>query len=94
MKRESHPLLRGGRRYSRDPLSSAEMESLTSMCEAVFPPLKLEHLDTAKHNSETKALQYFWKASASQFSIPQEVPLNHIVHVSLLIYLLLCCIFT
>ncbi|KAL9331323.1 hypothetical protein ACSQ67_000933 [Phaseolus vulgaris] len=73
MKRECHPVLRGGRRGSRnttDPLPSAEMESLTSICEAFFPPLQLEHLD--KHNSKTKAVQHFWKSSASQFPIPQE----------------------
>jgi len=78
MKRECHPVLRGGRRGSRnttDPLPSAEMESLTSICEAFFPPLQLEHLD--KHNSKTKAVQHFWKSSASQFPIPQEVPLLH-----------------
>ncbi|BAT94773.1 Long-chain-alcohol oxidase [Vigna angularis] len=78
MKRECHPLLRGGRRgrrgsrHSRDSLSSAEMESLSSMCEALFPPLQLEHLDTTKHNTKSKAVQHFWKASASEFSIPQE----------------------
>lgn len=79
MKRECHPLLRGGRRGrrgSRDCLSSAEMESLRSMCEALFPPLQLEHLDTTKHNTKSKALQHFWKASASESSIPQEVPLT------------------
>ncbi|WVY96243.1 hypothetical protein V8G54_028394, partial [Vigna mungo] len=72
MKRECHPLLRGGRRGSRDCLSSAEMESLRSMCEALFPPLQLEHFDTTKHNTKSKALQHFWKASASESSIPQE----------------------
>ncbi|TKY51904.1 Long-chain-alcohol oxidase FAO1 [Spatholobus suberectus] len=75
MRRECHPLLRGGRggcKYTH-PLSSAEMESMASICEALLPPLQLERLDTTKHNNTGKAVQHFWKASGSQFSIPDEI---------------------
>lgn len=73
MRRDCHPLLRGGRRcnkYTPHILSSAEMESLSSICEALLPPLQLD-------STKSKAVQHFWKASGSQFSIPHEV--GHIV---------------
>ncbi|KAK7391713.1 hypothetical protein VNO78_20132 [Psophocarpus tetragonolobus] len=76
MRRECHPLLRGGRRGCKlytHHFSSAEMESLRSMCEALFPPLQLERLDTTKHNPQSKAIQHFWTASASQFPVPHEI---------------------
>ncbi|QCE07610.1 choline dehydrogenase [Vigna unguiculata] len=72
MKRECHPLLRGGRRHTTHSLSSPEMESLRSMCEALFPPLHLEHLDATKHSTKSEAVQHFWKSSASEFSVPQQ----------------------
>ncbi|KAG5004523.1 hypothetical protein AAZX31_10G172600 [Glycine max] len=69
MKRDCHPLLRGGRRcnkYTPHILSSAEMESLSSICEALLPPLQLD-------STKSKTVQHFWKASGSQFSIPHEI---------------------
>ncbi|XP_027367488.1 long-chain-alcohol oxidase FAO1 [Abrus precatorius] len=76
MKGECHPLLRGGRRgegKQKHKLSSAEMESLGSICETLLPPLQLEHFHTPKNNPKTKALHFFWKASGSQFSVPDQI---------------------
>ncbi|XP_061370786.1 long-chain-alcohol oxidase FAO1 [Gastrolobium bilobum] len=76
MKRECHPLLKGGRRGGKKYIhafSSAQMESLGSICEALLPPLRLECLDTMDNNPTTKAVQFFWKASASEFSVPDQV---------------------
>ncbi|KAK7278431.1 hypothetical protein RJT34_23459 [Clitoria ternatea] len=69
MRRECHPLLRGGRRdrkYKHN-LSSPEMESLASICEALLPPLH------SKNNTTNKAVHLFWEASGSQFSIPHQI---------------------
>lgn len=65
-------LLRGGRRgkYRRDVFSSAQMDALTSICDTVLPPL--DHFDCFD-KSTTKSTHFFWKASASQFSIPDQV---------------------
>ncbi|KAK7846977.1 long-chain-alcohol oxidase fao1 [Quercus suber] len=74
MKRESHPLLRGGRRgeskYSHG-WTAAEMQSLASICEALLPPLTLNSLEE-KNEQPTEAVQSFYKASGSQFPIPDE----------------------
>ena len=87
MTRECHPLLRGGRRGSKytHGFSSAEMESLGSICEALLPPLQMESLNSMENNPTSKAMQFFWKASGSQFSVPDEVPpyLCHSLSVSL-----------
>ncbi|XP_028759531.1 long-chain-alcohol oxidase FAO1-like [Neltuma alba] len=70
MKRESHFVLRGRRRdqSSKDTngLSSAEMESLESICEAVLPPLSPQS-DSDEH------VDIFWQSSASQSSVPHQV---------------------
>ncbi|XP_058761367.1 long-chain-alcohol oxidase FAO1-like [Vicia villosa] len=70
-----HPLLRGGRRREkyRNPLSSAEMESLASICETVLPPLDSEFLNKKGIQPTNKNMKFFWKASGSDFSIPHEV---------------------
>lgn len=83
MRRESHPLLRGGRRGGKykHAFSSAEMESLANICEALLPPLQLESLDTMENNPTCKAVQFFWKSSGSQFSVPDEVP--HLMYATL-----------
>ncbi|CAL5208213.1 unnamed protein product [Lathyrus oleraceus] len=72
--RDFHPLLRGGRRdkYS-NPFSSAEMESLASICEALLPPLDSELLNKKGVQPTNKAMEFFWNVSGSDFSIPQEV---------------------
>lgn len=72
--RDFHPLLRGGRRdkYS-NPFSSAEMESLASICETLLPPLDSELLNKKGVQPTNKAMEFFWNVSGSDFSIPQEV---------------------
>ncbi|XP_020237754.1 long-chain-alcohol oxidase FAO1 [Cajanus cajan] len=64
MRRECHPLLGGGSKYEHS-LSSAEMESIASICEALLPPL---HFHTT-----AKSHQSFWKASGSQFPVPNQI---------------------
>ncbi|KAF7153796.1 hypothetical protein RHSIM_Rhsim01G0091000 [Rhododendron simsii] len=76
MERECHPLLRGGRREQKygHEFSAAEMESLTSVCEAILPPLPLNSLEVTGKDSQTnKAIQLFHIASGSQNSVPEEV---------------------
>ncbi|XP_058770767.1 long-chain-alcohol oxidase FAO1-like [Vicia villosa] len=69
-----HPLLSGGRKREkyRNPFSSAEMESLASICEALLPPLSSDFLNK-KGIQPTKKAMKFWEASGSDFSVPQEV---------------------
>ncbi|KAL6971271.1 long-chain-alcohol oxidase, partial [Sarracenia purpurea var. burkii] len=76
MERSCHPLLKGGRRenqYSHG-FSTAEMESLASLCETFLPPLPLNSLQVTGKDAQTnKAIQFFHKVSASDDSTPQEV---------------------
>ncbi|KAJ6421001.1 hypothetical protein OIU84_028390 [Salix udensis] len=76
MRRECHPLLSGVRnreiKYSHG-LSSAEMESLSSLCETLLPSLSpIPDLD-GKQNQPTKAVQAFYEASGSQTPLPDEM---------------------
>ncbi|KAF7152692.1 hypothetical protein RHSIM_Rhsim01G0090900 [Rhododendron simsii] len=77
MVRECHPLLRGGRKehkYSGHEFSAAQMESLTSVCETILPPLPLNSLEvTGKEGRTNKAIQLLHTASGSQNSVPEEV---------------------
>ena len=90
MKREGHPLLRGGGRgeskYSHG-WTTAEMQSLASICEALLPPLTLNSLE-GKIDQPTEAVQSFYKASGSQFPIPDEV-----IILILQLYTLVCLCF-
>ncbi|KAH1127853.1 hypothetical protein AAZX31_06G254700 [Glycine max] len=80
MRKECHPLLRGGRgdnKYKHG-FSTAEMESLTSICEVVLPPLPMDALKIRKEDhddddSSNKSLQSFLDISASRYPIPHEV---------------------
>ncbi|KAL3582589.1 hypothetical protein D5086_016921 [Populus alba] len=77
MRRECHPLLSGGRtRESKHNhgLSSAEMESLASLCETILPslPPPVTTLD-GKQNQPTKAVQALYRASGSQTPMPDEI---------------------
>ncbi|KAG5047270.1 hypothetical protein JHK82_016642 [Glycine max] len=80
MRKECHPLLRGGRgdnKYKHG-FSAAEMESLTSICEVVLPPLPMDALKIRKEDhddddSSNKSLQSFLDISASRYPIPHEV---------------------
>ncbi|KAK4356991.1 hypothetical protein RND71_022601 [Anisodus tanguticus] len=70
MEKKAHPLLRGGRRETKytHGFSSSEMETLTTICETLIPPLPQNSL---KKNS--KKIQYLHRASGSQYPIPDEV---------------------
>ncbi|XP_059281102.1 long-chain-alcohol oxidase FAO1-like isoform X2 [Lycium ferocissimum] len=70
MEKTAHPLLRGGRRETRysHGFSSSDMETLTSICETLLPPLPQNSLEKNSHK-----IQYLHKASGSQYPIPDEV---------------------
>lgn len=79
-----HPLLSGRRGSGGDDgnnklykhgLSSAEMKSLASVCEALLPPLPLAdpNCEGKEELSENKAAQSFYQASGAQTPIPDEV---------------------
>ncbi|XP_019449097.1 PREDICTED: long-chain-alcohol oxidase FAO1-like [Lupinus angustifolius] len=74
-KRECHPLLKGGRvenKYKHG-FSDAEIDSLTSLCEIVLPPLPMNSLKTRKEDHDTsEAVESFWNTSGSQYPIPHE----------------------
>ncbi|CAL0303831.1 unnamed protein product [Lupinus luteus] len=75
-RRECHPLLKGGRvenKYKHG-FSDAEMDSLTSLCEIVLPPLPMNSLKARKEDHDTsEAVKSFWNTSASRYPIPHEV---------------------
>lgn len=77
MRRECHPLLSGGRtresKYNHG-LSSAEMDSLASLCETILPslPPPVTTLDGQQHQP-TKAVQALYRASGSQTPMPDEI---------------------
>lgn len=70
MEKKGHPLLIGGRRETKysHGFSSSEMETLTTICETVLPPLPLNSLE-----KDNQKIQYFHEASGSQYPIPDEV---------------------
>ncbi|KAK8631048.1 hypothetical protein V6N13_079813 [Hibiscus sabdariffa] len=65
-----HPLLRGGRRKTgyTHGFSSAQIQSLSAICEALIPPLPLD--SPAHHPS---SLHAFYKASGAEPPVPDEV---------------------
>jgi len=79
MRREYHPLLRGGRGGSKykHGFSAAEMKSLASICEVVLPPLPMDALKSRKEDQvgddDNKLLQSFCDISGSRYPIPHEV---------------------
>ncbi|KAI4318062.1 hypothetical protein L6164_025871 [Bauhinia variegata] len=48
------------------------METLSSICEALLPPLPLDSLNFSNQELPNRAQQFFWKASGSQFQIPDK----------------------
>ncbi|AES89853.2 long-chain-alcohol oxidase FAO1 [Medicago truncatula] len=74
MRRECHPLLSGMRenRKYKHGFSVAEMESLTSICEVMFPSLPMDDALT-KDDESSKDVQSFFNISASKYPIPDEV---------------------
>ncbi|PKI78602.1 hypothetical protein CRG98_000979 [Punica granatum] len=64
-----HPLLKGGSRGDRKfshGFSSAEIRTLTSVCETLFPPLSID-------DASPESVRSFYRASASENPIPDEV---------------------
>ncbi|OMO58799.1 hypothetical protein COLO4_34372 [Corchorus olitorius] len=71
-----HPLLRGGRRKSSysHGFSSAQMNSLSAICETIIPPLSLPlPLDALNNKEKSAALHAFYKASGADPPLPDEV---------------------
>ncbi|KAJ0054726.1 hypothetical protein Pint_01694 [Pistacia integerrima] len=70
---ESHPLLRGGSRvynFTHD-FSSAQIQSLTAICETLIPSLPIDTIN--KQHTDNEAIRSFYKASASHPPIPHQV---------------------
>ncbi|KAJ6725851.1 LONG-CHAIN-ALCOHOL OXIDASE [Salix purpurea] len=77
MRRECHPLLSGGRtresKYNHG-LSAAEMDSLSSLCETILPPLPPPAtMADGEQNQPSKAVEALYRASGSQTPVPDEV---------------------
>ncbi|GLT99330.1 hypothetical protein SLE2022_167730 [Rubroshorea leprosula] len=77
MKEKEQHLLKGeegeeGHGRYHHGFNSAQMQSLASLCEAVFPSLPMDSTDGEEEKSN-KVLQLFLNASASQPPIPDEV---------------------
>ncbi|KAM2702487.1 hypothetical protein EV2_004193 [Malus domestica] len=68
-----HPLLRGGWRESKfsHGFSSAQIQSLAAICEALLPPLSPEDIPDEHHPLHSSSSSY--TASTSQPPIPDEV---------------------
>lgn len=77
MRRNSHPLLRGGKEAGESKYShgftAAEMQSLASICETILPPLPLNSLEAPNEGQPTNAVQFFCRASGSQPPLPDQV---------------------
>ncbi|GMH30898.1 hypothetical protein Nepgr_032741 [Nepenthes gracilis] len=77
-RKQSHPLLRGGRREKDDRasshgFSSSQIQSLSAMCETLIPSLPLDSLSKEIPAPDHEAIHSFFKASGSEKSIPIEV---------------------
>ncbi|KAK6161260.1 hypothetical protein DH2020_004641 [Rehmannia glutinosa] len=75
---ECHPLLRGGRRETKysHGYSTSELETLASICEVLLPPISLSSHHNYPENDDdqsNKAIESFYKASGSQYPVPDEV---------------------
>lgn len=74
MGRQCHPLLRGGTREAKysHGLPPSEMETLTSICEVLVPPLHNSPLDRSNPD-----IQSFYKySSGAQYPVPDEVTVS------------------
>lgn len=80
MGRECHPLLKGRRRESKysHGFPVSDMETLSSICEVILPPLPLNQ------QSSNPVYSFYKVASGSQHPVPDEVkilvqepPLQH-----------------
>ncbi|KAM1107252.1 hypothetical protein ACFX2B_003986 [Malus domestica] len=70
-----HPLLRGGWRESKfsHGFSSAQIQSLAAICEALLPPLSPEDIPDEHHPLRSSSSSSSYTASTSQPPIPDEV---------------------
>ncbi|KAJ8434846.1 hypothetical protein Cgig2_022125 [Carnegiea gigantea] len=59
--------------YNNIGISSPEMTSLISICEAFFPPLDLDDHHDHDHQPINSSVKSFYQSSASQNPIPEEV---------------------
>ncbi|GFP83381.1 long-chain-alcohol oxidase fao1 [Phtheirospermum japonicum] len=77
MARESHPLLRGGRRETKysHGYSASELQTLTSICEVFLPSITFNSNENypKQLDRSNKAVESFYKASGSQYPVPDEV---------------------
>ncbi|KAK6138868.1 hypothetical protein DH2020_027390 [Rehmannia glutinosa] len=78
MSTECHPLLRGGRRETKysHGYSTSELETLATICEVLLPPIPLNSHHNYPENDDdqsNKAIESFYKASGSQYPVPDEV---------------------
>lgn len=74
MGRECHPLLKGGKRETKysHGYSASELQTLTSISEVLLPPIPSEH-DNPKHEHDQSPVDSFFRSSASQYPVPDEV---------------------
>ena len=73
--KQSHPRLRTSwenKSYDNQIISSSEMDSLVSICEAIFPPVDLHH-DDHDQSFINNSIKSFFQSSASNNPIPNEV---------------------
>ena len=70
-----HPLLRGGRRKSgyTHGFSSAQIQSLSAICETLVPPLPLDTINNKDNSADQAALHAFYKVSGAEPPVPDEV---------------------
>lgn len=99
MRRNSHPLLRGGKEAGESKYShgftAAEMQSLASICETILPPLPLNSLEAPNEGQPTNAVQFFCRASGSQPPLPDQVPCFSLsLSLSRSVYYMTYCIFS
>ncbi|XP_028051793.1 long-chain-alcohol oxidase FAO2-like [Camellia sinensis] len=79
--RESHPLLRRGKRERNNSSSSyshgfstSQIQSLSAICEALIPSLPLpNHVHSNQHPQQSQSLHSFYQSSASHPPFPDEV---------------------
>ncbi|XVE72894.1 hypothetical protein DITRI_Ditri11bG0074700 [Diplodiscus trichospermus] len=69
-----HPLLIGGRRKSGyiHGFSSAQIHSLSAICETLVPPLPLDTINNKDNSVDQSAIHAFYKASGAEPPVPDE----------------------
>lgn len=85
MERECHPLLKGRkikveRKYNH-VFSKTEIVTLASICEVFIPCLPMKSSEGKEEQATINAVQAFFKSSASQDHIPDEVLYSRICQI-------------